>query len=138
MTASNKGIPFMDLITPHNELKKELSSVFQSALETASFIGGPMVEEFERTFAEYCQTPYCVGVGSGTDAARFALMAAGIKPGDVVVTVPNTFIATTEAISKPARERSLSISTNALTTWIPSGSRNTWSWSATWIRVPGR
>jgi dTDP-4-amino-4,6-dideoxygalactose transaminase len=99
MTVS-KGIPFMDLITPHQELKNELSSVFQNAIATASFIGGPMVEDFERSFAEYCQAPYCVGVGSGTDGVRFALMAAGIKPGDVVVTVPNTFIATTEAISQ--------------------------------------
>lgn len=99
MTASN-AIPFMDLITPHNELKEELSQVFQRALATASFIGGPAVEEFERAFAEFCQVRHCVGVGSGTDAVRFALMAAGIKPGDVVVTVPNTFIATTEAISQ--------------------------------------
>jgi dTDP-4-amino-4,6-dideoxygalactose transaminase len=99
MTA-NKGIPFVDLVTPHNELKKELSRVFQNVLETASFIGGPMVEEFEQAFAEFCQVQHCVGVGSGTDALRFALMAAGINQGDVVVTVPNTFIATAEAISQ--------------------------------------
>ena len=67
---------------------------------TAGFIGGPMVEDFERTFAKYCDTQHCVGVGSGTDALRFALIAAGVKQGDVVVTVPNTFIATTEAITQ--------------------------------------
>jgi dTDP-4-amino-4,6-dideoxygalactose transaminase len=100
MTEINGNIPFMDLITPHDELKEELSDVFQRALATASFIGGPMVEEFEHAFAKYCQTRHCIGVGSGTDAVRFALIAAGIKPGDVVVTVPNTFIATTEAISQ--------------------------------------
>jgi dTDP-4-amino-4,6-dideoxygalactose transaminase len=100
MSADNGMIPFMDLITPHHELKEELSSVFQRALATASFIGGPAVEEFERAFAEFCRVRHCIGVGSGTDALRFALIAAGIQPGDVVVTVPNTFIATTEAISQ--------------------------------------
>ena len=59
-----------------------------------------MVESFEKAFAQYCDTEYCVGVASGTDALRFALIAAGIKAGDAVVTVPNTFIATTEAISQ--------------------------------------
>ena len=74
--------------------------MFRSALSKAGFIGGPMVENFEKAFARYCDTEYCVGVASGTDALRFALTAAGIKAGDAVVTVPNTFIATTEAISQ--------------------------------------
>jgi len=94
------NIPFLDLVTPHVELQEELTSVFQKALRTAGFIGGPMVEEFEHAFAEFCGTKYAAGVGSGTDALRFALMACGVKAGDVVVTVPNTFIATTEAISQ--------------------------------------
>lgn len=98
MSASN--IPFLDLVTPHIELEQELTTVFQKALRTAGFIGGPMVEEFERAFAAFCDTHFAVGVGSGTDAARFALMAAGVRAGDVVITVPNTFIATTEAISQ--------------------------------------
>jgi dTDP-4-amino-4,6-dideoxygalactose transaminase len=93
-------IPFLDLITPHRELKDELAAVFAHALDTAGFIGGPMVEDFERNFARYIQTQYCIGVGSGTDALRFALIAAGVKQGDVVITVPNTFIATTEAITQ--------------------------------------
>ncbi len=59
-----------------------------------------MVEEFEREFAKFCDTIYCVGLASGTDAVRFALMAAGVQAGDIVVTVPHTFIATTEAISQ--------------------------------------
>jgi dTDP-4-amino-4,6-dideoxygalactose transaminase len=59
-----------------------------------------MVEEFETEFARFCDSKYCVGVGSGTDAVRFALMAAGVQQGDIVLTVPNTFIATTEAISQ--------------------------------------
>jgi len=101
---SKDTIPFLDLATVHIELEQELIEVFKRALHTAGFIGGPIVEEFERGFAEFCGTKYCVGVGSGTDALRFALIAAGVKSGDVVITVPNTFIATTEAISQAGAE----------------------------------
>jgi dTDP-4-amino-4,6-dideoxygalactose transaminase len=94
------GIPFLDLITPHVELEHELTAVFHQALGTAGFIGGPMVEEFEKAFAAFCGTKHSVAISSGTDALRFAIMTCGIKPGDVVVTVPHTFIATTEAISQ--------------------------------------
>jgi dTDP-4-amino-4,6-dideoxygalactose transaminase len=94
------SIPFLDLVTPHVELEQELTEVFHKALRTAGFIGGPMVEEFEKAFATFCDTSHSVAVSSGTDALRFALMAGGVKPGDVVVTVPHTFIATTEAISQ--------------------------------------
>src|ERR1017187_924222 len=59
-----------------------------------------MVENFEKAFADFCDTKHAVAVSSGTDALRFALTAAGIRPGDVVVTVSHTFIATTEAISQ--------------------------------------
>ena len=93
-------IPFLDLVTPHRELKDELAAVFAHVLDTAGFIGGPMLDDFERNFAKFCDTQHCIGVSSGTDALRFALMAAGVKRGDVVVTVPNTFIATTEAITQ--------------------------------------
>ena len=93
-------IPFLDLVTPHVELEQELTEVFHKALRTAGFIGGPMVEEFEKAFASFCETSHSVAVSSGTDALRFALMASGVKPGDAVVTVPHTFIATTEAISQ--------------------------------------
>src|SRR2546426_11753864 len=96
----NGNVPFLDLVAPHLELEEELVSVFRSALKTARFVGGPMVEQFEREFAHFCEAEYCVGVGNGTDALRFALIAAGVQPGDTVVTVPNTFIATTEAISQ--------------------------------------
>ena len=96
----NNSIPFLDLVTPHLELEQELTDVFQKVLQTAGFIGGPMLEEFETAFANFCDTKYALGVSSGTDALRFALMACGVQPGNVVVTVPNTFIATTEAISQ--------------------------------------
>jgi dTDP-4-amino-4,6-dideoxygalactose transaminase len=97
---NHNAIPFLDLVTPHVELEKELTEVFQKALRTAGFIGGPMVSDFEQAFAAFCETQYSVAVNSGTDALRFALMACGVKSGDVVVTVPHTFIATTEAISQ--------------------------------------
>src|SRR5271165_6965854 len=93
-------IPFLDLVTPHQELEVELLAVVQKAFSNAGFIGGPMVEEFEHEFAAFCDAKYCIGVNSGTDALRFALMAAGVQPGDIVLTVPHTFIATTEAISQ--------------------------------------
>lgn len=98
--STHTNIPFLDLVAPHAELEQELTAVFQKALRTAGFIGGPMVEEFERAFADFCEAGYAVGVSSGTDALRFALIACGVQSGDVVVTVPNTFIATTEAISQ--------------------------------------
>jgi dTDP-4-amino-4,6-dideoxygalactose transaminase len=94
------SIPFLDLVTPHRELRDELTAVFRHALETAGFIGGPMVEGFEKSFARFCDAQHCVGVGSGTDALRLALTAAGVGQDDAVVTVPNTFIATAEAISQ--------------------------------------
>src|SRR5271163_2704307 len=99
MSVASK-VPFLDLVTPHVELEAELTEVFHKALRTAGFIGGPMVEEFEKAFAAFCETSHSVAISSGTDALRFALMAGGVKPGDVVVTVPHTFIATTEAISQ--------------------------------------
>ena len=98
--ANPTKIPFLDLVTPHQELEAELLAVVKKAFSNAGFIGGPMVEEFERDFAAFCGAKYCVGVNSGTDALRFAFMAAGVQPGDVIITVPNTFIATTEAISQ--------------------------------------
>ena len=98
--SNHAGIPFLDLVTPHVELEQELTAVFQKALRTAGFIGGPMVEDFEKEFANFCDTKFSVAVSSGTDALRFALMACGVQAGDVVVTVPHTFIATSEAISQ--------------------------------------
>ena len=97
---SISSIPFLDLVTTHVELEPELTAVFQQVLRSAGFVGGPLVENFEKAFAAFCGTQHAVAVNSGTDALRFALMGAGIRSGDVVVTVPNTFIATTEAISQ--------------------------------------
>jgi dTDP-4-amino-4,6-dideoxygalactose transaminase len=93
-------IPFLNLADIHQELEAELLPIFQNALRTAGFVGGPSVERFEREFAAFCDAAHCVGLGSGTDAVRFALIASGVQPGDVVLTVPHTFIATAEGISQ--------------------------------------
>jgi len=95
-----KAVPFLDLVTPHAELREELCAVFNAALDSGGFIGGPMVQGFEQDFAKFCDADHCVGVGSGTDALRFLFIAAGIGANDIVITVPHTFIATTEAISQ--------------------------------------
>jgi len=97
---TTENIPFLDLITPHVELEAELLEAAQRALRTGYFIGGPEVKRFEDDFAAYCDAKLCVGVGSGTDALRLTYLALGIGCGDVVITVPHTFIATTESISQ--------------------------------------
>src|SRR5271155_1461330 len=94
------SIPFLDLVTPHVELEPELTEVFRSALVSGVFVGGPIVEKFEDAFAGFCEVSSSIATSSGTDALRFAIMASGVRPGEVVVTVPHTFIATTEAISQ--------------------------------------
>ena len=81
---------FLDLVTPHVELEAELVAGFTACLRSAHFIGGTVIEQFEQNFARFCDTGFCVGVSNGTDALRFALMAAGVVAGDMVVTVANT------------------------------------------------
>jgi dTDP-4-amino-4,6-dideoxygalactose transaminase len=95
---SEAGVPFVDLVTPHQELEDELVGVVKNVLKTGMFAGGPVVESFEKDFARFCGTEHCVAVSNGTDALRFALIAAGVEPGDCVITVSNTFVATVEAI----------------------------------------
>ncbi len=99
MTVSSP-VPFLDLVSPHRELQDEILAVVRQALSTATFTNGPMVLQFENAFAEFCGTRHCIGVASGTDALRFALLAAGVGPGQAVVTAPNSFVATAEAIAQ--------------------------------------
>jgi len=94
------NIPFLDLKVQYRQIEAELKPVLEDIMANGAFIGGPQVEAFEKEFAAFCGGGYCVGLNSGTDALRFALMAAGVGPGDEVITVPHTFIATTEAISQ--------------------------------------
>jgi dTDP-4-amino-4,6-dideoxygalactose transaminase len=94
------GVPFLDLVAQHKPLEAELVEVFRRAVQKAAFVGGPEVEAFEREFADFVGAPMAVGVNSGTDGLRFAYQAMGLKPGDEIITVSNTFIATTEAITQ--------------------------------------
>jgi dTDP-4-amino-4,6-dideoxygalactose transaminase len=94
------NVPFLNLNFQHQKLKNQLMDVFAGAIDKTQFIGGEQVTSFESEFSAFCNTAYCEGVNSGTDALRFAFIAAGIGPGDAIITVPNTFIATTEAISQ--------------------------------------
>jgi dTDP-4-amino-4,6-dideoxygalactose transaminase len=92
-------VPFVDLRLQYESIKDEISVAIQQVLESSAFSGGPFVEKFEKEFAEFCQCQHAIGVGSGTEALWLSLLALGIGPGDEVITVPNTFIATAEAIS---------------------------------------
>lgn len=92
------NVPFLDLRAQHDLLRGELDAAVRSVAEKSAFSGGPFVEKFEEEFARYCGCRYAAGVGSGTDALWLTLAALGVGPGDEVVTVPNTFIATVEAI----------------------------------------
>lgn len=93
-------VPFLDLKVQYRQIEAELKPVLEEIMANGAFIGGPQVSAFEEEFAAFCGGGHCVGLNSGTDALRFALMAAGVGPGDEVITVPHTFIATTEAISQ--------------------------------------
>jgi len=92
-------IPLVDLKAQYNSIKDEIDKAIKGVLESTSFILGTEVERFEEEFADYCEVKYAVGVGNGTDALYLALRALGIGQGDEVVTVPNSFIATAEAIT---------------------------------------
>jgi len=93
-------VPFLDLKLQYKQIEQEVIPMITRAMADGAFVGGEQVSCFETEFASFCNSSYCVGVNSGTDALRFALMAIGVGPGDEVITVPNTFIATTEAISQ--------------------------------------
>ena len=94
------NVPFLDLKAHHAARRGELANAINEVIEAAAFAGGPFVSRFEEAFAGYCEVRHAVGVGSGTDALWLALLASGIGPGDEVITVPMTFIATAEAISR--------------------------------------
>lgn len=93
-------VPFLDLKAQHHALEAEILPLWREILESAWFVGGPHVQGFEEEFAAACDVKHCVAVGSGTDALRLIFLALDLDPGDEVITVPNTFIATTEAISQ--------------------------------------
>ena len=92
-------VPFLDLEAQHAPLRNEFNRAIGEVIDSSAFAGGPFVEKFEEAFASYCGCRYAIGVGSGTEALWLSLLACGIGPGDEVITVPNTFMATAEAIT---------------------------------------
>ncbi len=93
------NIPFLDLKSQYLSIKPEIDEALQEVIDKTAFAGGPFVTRFEKAFAEFCGCQEAIGVGSGTEALWMSLLALGVGPGDEVITVPNTFIATAEAIS---------------------------------------
>ncbi|MEY4385632.1 MAG: hypothetical protein RLY20_915 [Verrucomicrobiota bacterium] len=101
-TTANAGgapVPFLDLRAHHEPQMAEYIEAFRRVVEANAFAGGPFVAAFEKEFAAFCGTKHAIGVGNGTDALWLSLLALGIGPGDEVITVPNSFMATAEAIS---------------------------------------
>lgn len=92
-------VPFLDLKVQYESIRDEIAIALQEVLDNTAFAGGPFVEKFEKEFASFCQCEFAIGVSSGTAALWLTLLGLGIGAGDEVITVPNTFIATTEAIS---------------------------------------
>jgi dTDP-4-amino-4,6-dideoxygalactose transaminase len=92
-------VPFLDLKAHHAPLIDKFDGAIREVIESSAFAGGPFVERFEEEFAAFCGSSYAIGVGNGTDALWLTLLALGIGEGDEVITVPNTFIATAEAIT---------------------------------------
>jgi dTDP-4-amino-4,6-dideoxygalactose transaminase len=92
-------VPFLDLKSHHAPMLEEINGAIGEVIDSGAFAGGPFVTRFEEEFAVYCESQYAIGVGSGTEALWLALLAMGVGPGDEVLTVPNSFMATAEAIT---------------------------------------
>ena len=101
---SERGIQFVDLRAQHDEIRADIESAFRRIIDDSAFIGGPVVEEFERRFAEFTGSPYAIGVANGTDAVRLALQVVGVGRDDLVVTASHTFIGTTEGVEQLGAE----------------------------------
>src|SRR6185436_870346 len=95
----NPTVPFVDLKAQYQSIKSDVDAAIASVIENMTFIMGPQVAAFEKSFAEYVGAGHCVGVNSGTAALQLALMACGIGPGDEVIVPSFTFFATAEAVS---------------------------------------
>jgi len=95
----NHKIPCLDLKGQHQSIKKEIFEAFEKVYEQTAFSGGPFVEAFEKSFAEFCGTTYAAGCNNGTTALHLAMMALGIGAGDEVIIPANTFIATAWGVS---------------------------------------
>lgn len=98
MADNDKTIPWTNLTRQYQSIKKEVLEGVAEVLESGIYVLGPNVKIFEEEIARYCKAKYSVGVNSGTDALHLALLAVGVKPGDEVITVPNTAVPTVCAI----------------------------------------
>lgn len=92
-------VPFLNLKAQHDPIRAEVMAAIDRVIEQSAFAGGPFVSDFEKDFAAFCGAKHALGVGNGTDALWFALLALGVGPGDEVITSPATFMATAEAIT---------------------------------------
>jgi dTDP-4-amino-4,6-dideoxygalactose transaminase len=92
-------IPFLDLQGEYAELREEILPALDRVCRNATFVQGPEVEAFESEFADFCGTKHCLALGHGTAALHLGLLALGVQPGDEVITTPNTFMATAEAVT---------------------------------------
>src|SRR3990172_2379271 len=92
------AIPLLDLRAQHESIREELDAAIGAVLDSCAFVLGPAVENFEKAFAEFCGIRHVVAVNTGTSALHLALLAAGVGPGDEVITVSMTFVATVAAI----------------------------------------
>jgi dTDP-4-amino-4,6-dideoxygalactose transaminase len=99
LPSSSIQVPFLDLKAQYGDVKPEIDAAISRVLESGEFVLGSEVAAFEREFATYCQAAECIAVNSGTSALHLALLAVGVGPGDEVITVPFTFIATVAAIT---------------------------------------
>lgn len=126
MTTQIVQVPFVDLGAQHRELRAAIDTLVAHVIDNSSFIGGPLVAEFEKNFATYCGTAHAVGVSDGTHALILALHAVGVSAGDLVITVSHTFIATAEAIIQCGADpifleidpETYTLSPVALTQWL--------------------
>lgn len=120
----NRIVDFLDLSRLHESIKDELQQAFQRVMSSSRFIMGPELEAFEEAFAQYCEVPYCSGVGNGLEALHLLLRAYDIGPGDEVLVPSNTFVATWLAVSqcgaKPIPVEPLAATHNLNPQWIES------------------
>ena len=92
-------VPFLDLKAQHAPLRDQFDRAIAKVIDSGAFAGGPFVTKFEDEFAAFCGCEHAIGLGNGTEALWLTLLALGVGPGDEVITVPTTFMATAEAIS---------------------------------------
>src|SRR5438270_8627710 len=94
----NIKVPYLDLKAQYHSIKAEIDEASARVLDSCQFVLGPEVAQFEKEFAAYCGTSECIALNSGTSALHLALLAAGVGPGDEVITVPFTFVASVAAV----------------------------------------